>query len=141
MYCSIVQGRCGDPDANGTCLPVPAQCPDTVKPVCGCDGNTYRNRCEAARARVSIAHQGACAGTPCFSEECGGGTFCAWPVGVCEGEGGTCTPRPDACPDIDKPVCGCDGRTYGNECEAAAAGVSVRSEGECPEELPPDPVE
>ncbi len=44
---------------------------------------------------------------------------------------GTCETRPINCPDIFMPVCGCDGETYSNGCDAAAAGVAVASEGEC----------
>lgn len=45
---------------------------------------------------------------------------------------GTCEDVPTQCGEIYVPVCGCDGRNYGNHCKARQHAVSVRSLGECP---------
>ena len=34
------------------------------------------------------------------------------------------------------PVCGCDGKTYGNACQATNAGVTSYTEGACPTPTP-----
>jgi len=47
-----------------------------------------------------------------------------------------CLERPCACPDDYSPVCGVDGRTYGNACEARCADVRVAHEGQCNDECP-----
>ena len=125
-YCDT--GSNCDPNAPGVCRTRPRFCTTQVDPVCGCDGHTYSNTCAAAAAGVSIAHEGEC-GRCRSNDDCAEGEFCA--KESCDAEMGRCEPRPDGCFEIYRPVCSCDGRTYGNECEAAAAGSNVAYEGEC----------
>jgi len=138
-YCFFID--CGL--ESGVCMPRPEVCPDIWEPVCGCDGVTYPNACEAARAGMSVDYPGECEGIHCWSnQDCAPDWYCFFHV--CAAETGICMPRPEVCPDIWDPVCGCDGVTYPNACEAARAGMSVDYPGECericghdPSQFPP----
>jgi hypothetical protein len=50
--CTLTIGSCVPSSgfAVGACAHVPETCSDELAPVCGCDGRSYPNACEAARA-------------------------------------------------------------------------------------------
>ncbi len=126
-YCAKPVGDCA---AHGLCNPRPSACPDVWDPVCGCDGETYANDCDAAMAGTSVDYAGECVPTSCFDNtDCGNEDYCL--LDDCDAETGVCRERPTLCPLIWDPVCGCDGQTYMNACTAAYYGVSVDYEGEC----------
>jgi hypothetical protein len=143
QYCSYaLDALCGAADATGICTARPEACLAVYMPVCGCDGQTYGNACEAAVAGISVAAEGACDDQG--ERSCGGllggscqeGEFCKFDLEAICGAAdatGTCEPVPMVCPANVEPVCGCDGMTYGNACTANAVGVSVASDGECPQ--------
>ncbi|MDJ0920675.1 MAG: Kazal-type serine protease inhibitor family protein [Henriciella sp.] len=68
--------------------------------------------------------------------QCPSAYYCQQPDGECieimDGAG-TCQLKPEVCTREYRPVCGCNGRTYPNACEAAADGMSVAAEGPCDE--------
>jgi hypothetical protein len=138
QFCDLEPGQCHAADLGGACVPVGDACLAYYDPVCGCDGVTYGNDCERVRAHARKAHDGPC---PSPSKVCGGiaglpcdaGEVCELPKGECQSADlqGVCVPLPKACPDLRAPVCGCDGVTYGNECERMTAGVQHAHAGPC----------
>lgn len=126
-YCYRIMGDC---DGTGVCTLRPKVCPMIWYPVCGCDDNTYSNACTAAAAGVNVKHLGQCEPGCSDNSNCGADYYCSKATGDCNGKG-ICSPRPTVCVQIWAPVCGCDGNTYANSCEAAVAGVNVKYAGEC----------
>ncbi len=67
--------------------------------------------------------------------DCGEGSYCQFEPGTCPQEGssakGSCVSTPQSCTKQEDPVCGCDDKTYGNDCIRQMAGSSLRSTGAC----------
>ncbi len=92
----------------------------------------------AALALVTFAPSGASAkvGATCGGFIgpilCGKGEFCQHAPGYCfPFLPGTCAKVPQICLQIFRPVCGCDGKTYSNDCVRMRARVSKRHDGRC----------
>ena len=87
----------------------------------------------AARGEAVAASDagGSCAGTAGLG--CNSGLWCQQQAGRCgyaDAEG-QCVRVPQVCTQVYSPVCGCNGRTYGNDCERMRAKVNKAHDGAC----------
>ncbi len=81
------------------------------------------------------------AGAAALGKMCGGiagitcndGLWCELQAGQCGGAdiSGTCVRIPKFCPRIVMPVCGCNGKTYNNDCERVQAKAQKAHNGPC----------
>lgn len=64
---------------------------------------------------------------------CADGLFCQFDTMACGADDapGHCAVQPDACAEDLRPVCGCDGTTYSNDCMRQSAGVGASVVGTC----------
>jgi len=135
----------------GSCEEQSTVCAKIYLPVCSGtltpDSVTYGNLCElqivvrqnAGATSAAKAHwdNGVCPATGCggwLGDTCSADQYCAYQPGQYCGAAdasSTCETKPQFCTEQYTPVCGCDGNTYSNTCDAASAGTGVMKNGPC----------
>ena len=86
-----------------------------------------------ARAEEALAAKGAmCGGLA--GVKCAADLFCDYaPPAKCGAgdQSGICRGKPAKCPTVSRPVCGCDDKTYDNNCFRRQAGVGLSKPTAC----------
>ncbi|XP_070206823.1 agrin-like isoform X2 [Littorina saxatilis] len=145
--CYGVMCKFGAKCENGVCV-CPILCSTLREAVCGSDGQTYINECEMRKSAclkemdIEVAQDGDCdiISIPSGSGASGDDDLTVaedCDEDACSKYGGRCTVHPDGaficacnyyCEAIRSPVCGSDGRTYGNVCQLRSAGCTSKKD-------------
>lgn len=104
------------------CCPAACVCTANYDPVCGKNGKTYSNSCEADCEGIAVNSKGACE-EPVETKNSGGAST--------DSSKKSSSPGSCVCPMVWKPVCTKNGKTRGNKCEARCRGETIAREGEC----------
>ena len=88
-------------------------CTDDIAPVCACKVISFNHRCEAEALGFKNFEPGLCPKNRCQIEAVGD---------IFDNV---------LCPSVIQPVCGCNGITYRNNCEALRNGVVAWTPGTC----------
>lgn len=104
-YCDLPDDSCGTGLFHGTCKPMPTSCDGAPPKTCGCDGITYANTCEAAKAGADLDVGNECP-SPVQTLACGG-LWCSKTSQVCRKTTNFSDPIPDTFKCVDIPA-GCN---------------------------------